>query len=99
MAKIAILVGVDDYPASPLSGCVNDAMQMTALLARHHDDSPNFECKTIVTPKDKVTRASLKEAVEDLFKRPADVALFFFAGHGTVNNLGGYLVTQDAKRY
>jgi hypothetical protein len=25
--------------------------------------------------------------------------LFYFSGHGTVNNLGGYLVTQDASRY
>lgn len=30
--------------------------------------------------------------------READVALFFFAGHGTMNNLGGFLVTQDATQ-
>lgn len=47
----------------------------------------------------RVTRASLKQAVQDLFTRQAEVAVFFFAGHGTVNNLGGYLVTQDAKHY
>src|SRR5260370_12713946 len=29
----------------------------------------------------------------------AEVALFHFSGHGTVNNLDGYLVTQDAKKY
>jgi uncharacterized caspase-like protein len=41
----------------------------------------------------------LREAIDDLFKGDPEVALLFFAGHGTVNNLGGYLVTQDAKKY
>jgi uncharacterized caspase-like protein len=30
---------------------------------------------------------------------PADAALLHFSGHGTINNLDGYLVTQDAKKY
>jgi hypothetical protein len=30
---------------------------------------------------------------------PADVALLHFSGHGTINNLDGYSVTQDAKKY
>jgi len=34
-----------------------------------------------------------------LFSKRADIALFYFAGHGTANNLGGYLVTTDAQRY
>jgi len=46
-----------------------------------------------------VTRAALRENIDDLLKDPADVALLYFSGHGTVNNLDGYLVTQDAKRY
>jgi len=99
VAKIALLVGIDDYPSSPLAGCVNDATRMNSLLSRHHDDAPNFECRKMVAPGESITRPKLKQAVEDLFKRPADVALLFFAGHGTVNNLGGYLVTQDATRY
>ena len=99
MTKLALLVGIDDYPTSPLAGCVNDATRVYDLLRRHHDDSPNFECKRLVAPGEQVTRATLKQAVEDLFKRQAEVALFFFAGHGTANNLGGYLVTQDAKKY
>ena len=99
MAKLALLVGIDDYPTSPLAGCVNDATRMHGLLHRHHDDFPNFECRKLVAPGERVTRPILKKAVEDLFTRQADVALFFFAGHGTANNLGGYLVTQDAQKY
>lgn len=99
MVKLALLVGVDDYPTSPLAGCVNDATRMHDLLCRNQDESPNFECRKLVAPTEKVTRTILKQAVENLFKRQADVAVFFFAGHGTANNLGGYLVTQDAKQY
>src|ERR1700722_9912473 len=99
MVNIALIVGIDDYLASPLSGCVNDAMRLTGLLKQHHNEDPNFECKTLVASPEYITRTSLKQAVEDLFKRPSDIALLFFAGHGTVNNLGGYLVTQDAEQY
>ena len=44
-------------------------------------------------------RASLREQLDLLFRAPAEVALFHFAGHGTANNLDGYLVTQDAEQY
>lgn len=102
MIKLALLVGIDDYPSSPLAGCVNDAIGMAKLLSRHHDDLPNFDCQELVAAtgtKTTVTRPTLKQAVDDLFNRKADIALFYFAGHGTANNLGGYLVTQDASRY
>lgn len=99
MAKLALLVGIDHYSGSPLFGCVNDARRMHNILCRHHDNSPNFECRKLVSSEEVVSRARLKSAVHDLFTRPADIALLYFAGHGTVNNLGGYLVTQDATRY
>jgi hypothetical protein len=72
-------------------------------LRTNQDGSPNFECKALLAPAggadDLVTRPALREGVEQLFRDQADVALFHFSGHGTVNNLDGYLVTQDAKRY
>ncbi len=73
------------------------------MLRKHQDSSPNFDCKSLIAPPgaviDVVTRSILREHLERLFKDPADVALFHFSGHGTVNNLDGYLVTQDAKKY
>ena len=40
------------------------------------------------------------ERLERLFSTPAEVALFYFSGHGTEeNNLDGYLVTPDASQY
>jgi hypothetical protein len=76
---------------------------MAALLSRNEDGTPNFECKTLTArvggPSDVVTRTKLKQALEELLRPKADVALFHFSGHGTENDLGGYLVTQDAVRY
>jgi hypothetical protein len=99
----ALCVGVDDYPFGPLAGCVNDAESMAAVLARHHDGSVNFTCRTLTAPvgggANRVTRASLRQELEDLFKHPAEIALLHFSGHGTENNLGGFLVTQDTRRY
>ncbi len=95
----ALIVGIDDYPDSPLSGCVNDARRVAHVLARHQDGTPNFDCKSLLAPSDEITTPVLKEHTERLFAQEADVTLFYFAGHGTINNLGGYLVTQDARRY
>jgi hypothetical protein len=99
----ALCVGIDHYSFGELRGCVSDAERMAALLAKHEDGTPNFECKKMVAPSgganDVVTRAKLKQAVELLFKDKAEAALLHFSGHGTENNLGGYLVTQDAKTY
>jgi len=95
----ALLVGIDDYTKSPLSGCVNDATRLGKLMARHQDGSPNFGCRQLVSGENSVTRSVLREAIGEVFSGKMDIAFFFFAGHGTVNNLGGYLVTQDAKQY
>jgi len=59
----------------------------------------NFDTKLLTSDTENVTRARLREAIEELFADPADVALLYFSGHGTENDLGGYLVTSDATRY
>jgi len=95
----ALLVGIDDYDDAPLSGCVNDALAMKALLNRHEDDELNFECIALTAPGAQITKAVLLEHIDQLFAHDAEVALLYFSGHGTENNLGGYLVMPDAKRY
>jgi hypothetical protein len=99
MMRKALLVGIDAYPGQPLSGCVADAELMARVLASNEDGSPNFSCRVLTAPHSRIDSATLREAVEQLFRDKADVALLHFSGHGTVNNLGGFLVTQNAKRY
>ena len=95
----ALVVGIDEYPFGPLGGCVADAEAVAALLERHDDGTKNFDVRKLTCPPDAITRASLREAVTELFGQPAEVALFYFSGHGTENDLGGYLVTPDATVY
>ena len=49
--KKALIVGINDYPSSPLNGCVNDANSMGTILESNGDGSPNFELRTITLPK------------------------------------------------
>jgi len=72
---------------------------MEEVLKKHQDGSRNFDCKKLLAPTQSITKASRKRNVEELFAYQTDIALFYFSGHGTENNLGGYLVTQDARAY
>jgi hypothetical protein len=40
--KRALIIGIDDYPTAPLSGCVNDADAIANTIERNGDGSPNF---------------------------------------------------------
>jgi hypothetical protein len=72
---------------------------MAALLKANEDGSPNFECKVVTAPPFNIGRVELKAKVRELFSDETDVALLYFSGHGTINDLDGYLVTQDARQY
>jgi len=95
----ALVVGVNDYPSSPLKGCVNDANAIGTLLESHADGSPNFDVRLITCPSTAITRTVLREAIEQLFAGDANMAFLYFSGHGFVKSTGGYLVTVDAKKY
>lgn len=99
----ALCIGIDEYSFGALQGCANDANRLASVLRKHEDNAPNFDVRVLIAPSgachDIVTRSTLREAIDDLFKYQADVALLSFSGHGAENDLGGYLVTQDAKNH
>ena len=97
--KRALVVGIDDYPNSPLNGCVNDASAIANTLETNGDGSPNFSVKLIASPGEDVNRSNLREAIDQLFTGESDMALLYFSGHGLIKSTGGYLVTKDASRY
>jgi hypothetical protein len=94
--KKALTVGINNYPSAPLGGCINDASGVATLLETNGDGSPNFD---VVSKYDIPTKGELKGLIVDLFKGDGDSALFYFSGHGYLNEIGGYIVTPDYKAY
>lgn len=95
----ALVVGINNYPTSPLTGCVNDANSIANVLESNGDGSPNFSIKLVTSPSDSISKPALRRAIEELFDGPCDIALLYFSGHGFIKNTGGYLVTPDHQRY
>ena len=94
--KKALIVGINNYPSSPLSGCINDASGLASIMETHGDGSPNFDVRL---ETDIQTKSELKKMIVDLFSGNNDTVLLYFSGHGFLNELGGYLVTPDHKAY
>ena len=77
----ALVVGINRYECCelhPLTGCVNDAEAIAALLEEF-----NFAVVRLVDQQ--ATRADLLQALQALLdqSRPGDEVVFFFAGHGS----------------
>jgi uncharacterized caspase-like protein len=99
--RIALVVGINYYEhADRLFGCVNDAHSVKAVLERHDDGSVNFDCRLLIGtgPAENVIRGQLKDQISELFKADAEIALFYFAGHGHIEATGGYLLTSEVSR-
>lgn len=92
----ALVIGIDNYASHPLKGCVNDAKAFASIIERNSDGTPNFGVKLIPNVK---TKSALKTLIVELFEGKNDVALFYFSGHGFINELGGYIVTPDHSKY
>ncbi len=88
----ALIVGIDHYShIKSLSGCVNDAHAVKAVLERHADGTVNFVTPRLLTASglaDAVEKSQLKEAVRELFSGDAEIALLYFAGHGYIEDTG-----------
>lgn len=95
----ALVIGINNYPAAPLSGCVNDAAAIASALETNGDGSPNFDVRLITSPSNAVSRADLRKSIQELFSTKCDAALFYFSGHGMIKSTGGYLVTTDYEQY
>lgn len=76
--KKALIVGIDDYPAHPLRGCVNDAISIASILERNGDGSPNFSIKLLASNDAEVSTLVLHDAIAELFSGDADTVLLFF---------------------
>jgi uncharacterized caspase-like protein len=94
--KTALVIGINNYPTAPLRGAVNDATSISNILKVNGNDTTNFEVKTLYNIKSK---GELLTEISAFFNLNADMGLFYFAGHGFVNELGGFIVTPDHHTY
>ncbi len=92
----ALIVGIDDYVSAPLQGCVRDAHSVAATLEVNGDGSPNFDVRCVTSNTADITQDRLITEIDELFRAKADVALFYFSGHGYADKTGGTLVTQES---
>lgn len=99
----ALLVGLG-YKSTPneISGCLNDVKILAPLLKKNKDESKNFDVKILTDEENWIKKSTLKKEIENLFKENSEdmeTILFYFSGHGYLNNYGGYLVTNDFEEF
>jgi len=95
----ALVVGINYYEnGSELYGCVNDAHEIKNVLERNSDGTVNFSVKLLTAPgtSDLIKQANLRQQIKDLFAGESETALFYFAGHGHIEETGGYIITSDS---
>lgn len=100
IARKALVIGIDFYEnINNLYGCVNDACNVKKVLERNSDETLNFDllCFTSTDKNTMITRNFVKSKVKELFADDMEVVLFYFAGHGYIDEIGGYLVTSECK--
>ena len=87
--RVALLIGNNAYPSSPLRNAANDSRDLGAALRE-------LGFKTIV--KENTTRAEMIAALQEFGKAldGAEAALFFYAGHAMQFKDRNYLVPIDA---
>ena len=95
----ALVVGIDYYESiNCLNGCVKDSYSVNSILENNGDGTVNFDVVhlTATGENNKISRKFLKDKTIELFRDNSDVAVFYFAGHGFIEDTGGYLLTSDS---
>jgi hypothetical protein len=80
--KLALLVGINQYPDIPLKGCVTDVNLQQQLLIHRFGFNPQ---DIVLLTNEKATRQGILTAFEEhLIKqaKPNDVVVFHYSGHG-----------------
>lgn len=91
----ALIIGINDYPSSPLYGCVPDAKAIQQYL----ESEPRFDTQgSILALHDKAaTKANIAQAILDHLgqAQAGDTALIYFSGHGAQERADAALWPQE----
>ncbi|MGA7324318.1 MAG: caspase family protein [Rhodomicrobium sp.] len=88
--RVALVIGNSEYKLAPLKNPTSDADDLTAALKRLHFD--------VIERKDLTIRA-FDDALDEFVakSKAADIAMFFFSGHGVQIDKRGFLAPIDVK--
>lgn len=92
--RVALVVGIDNYPDQPLLGCVNDAKDVATCLAL---SEYGFGVNMLLDSR--AGRARVLEELSSIVygdEGEGEFFLFYFAGHGAVRAGAAHLVAQDS---
>ncbi len=90
-ARVALVIGNSHYSNAPaLGNPANDASDISAALR-----NLGFKTNLLVDATKRETDRAVEQFARDV--RSADVALFFFAGHGMQFQLRNYILPVDAE--
>jgi hypothetical protein len=106
----AVLIGIDDYPQKPLSGCVNDIDQIEHILLDRLGVLPEritrFAAPRAGTvpatglPSLNPTRDEIRSFLDRLAGEvgPDDLVFLYYSGHGSqlMTQLNGQLIAREA---
>ena len=86
--KLALVIGINEYPREPLKYCINDAIDLNGALI-----DINFDVFYIENCNYRKFRKKIKSFASQI--QPNDLVLFYFAGHGKQNENENYLLPSD----
>ena len=89
--RLALVIGNDGYKLKPLSGPVNDAIDMEKALRKL-----GFEVIISTEAGQSEMLRAIGQFGEKL--RKADVGLFYYSGHGVQNKGENYLIPTDTEK-
>lgn len=91
----ALLIGINDYPTSPLSGCVPDALALQSYLESNPRLDTDGSLKVLFDKA--ATKAAIADGILNYLSQagPDDVALLYFSGHGAQEKADASIWTEE----
>lgn len=93
--KKALVIGINEYEESKLTGCVNDAKIVGSLLEFNDDKTHNCDVKYLLD-KD-ATKLEIISSIQELYKNDDEFAILYFSGHGADNINDGAIISADLE--
>lgn len=98
--RLAIVIGIDDYPTMPLKCCVRDAKLLASTLRDRCGYDPDYILEMTDKQKDpslKPTLVNLRHQIRQFLSKatPKDTILISYSGHGGLRSEGS---GRDAKQ-